>query len=102
MALYFGNVHCLRSLVSLRNLKFHGLTFVKSLKTVTLDSCIVDKDISATFFLNETITLRIIEPLDLSSCHQLDLRRCFLAANFKARSLFVTSFEIRIIKPQFL
>ena len=80
-ALYFCNVYRLWSFVSLCDLEFDGLTLVKSFKTVALDSGIVDKNIPTAFFFNEPVALRVIEPLNLSSCHQRDLPRCSKAAD---------------------
>jgi hypothetical protein len=64
--LHLRNLFSLRSLWPLRNLKLDFLAFFKGLEAVTLDSAIVNEDVRRAWLLDETITLRIVKPLDLT------------------------------------
>ena len=64
--LHLRDFFSLRSLWALRNLKLDFLTLFEGLETVALDSAIVNEDVRRAWLLDETITLRIVKPLDLT------------------------------------
>ena len=64
--LHLRDFFSLRSLWALCHLKLDFLTFFESLEAVTLDSAIVNEDVRRAWLLDETVTLRIVEPLDLT------------------------------------
>ena len=59
---FFG----LRSLWALGYLKLNFLTLFESLEAVALDSAIVNENVRRAWLLDETVTLRIVKPLDLT------------------------------------
>jgi len=74
------DIYGLGTFFSLRDLEFYGLALIEGFESVSLDSSIVDEDISTAFFFNEAIPLCVVEPLHLSCCHQLDLPALVLPA----------------------
>ena len=68
--------------MSLTNSEFHLLAFAEGTEAVTDNGAEVDKEISAAFALNETVTLGFVEPLDgtgLTIGHilNLDIKKAF-------------------------
>src|SRR5438552_2843035 len=62
----FGDVPCLRTLRAVDDLEFDRLTLFQGPEAVATDSGIVHKHVAATFALNETVALGVVEPLDLA------------------------------------
>src|SRR5438067_10211350 len=66
VVLGFGDVPCLRTLRAVDDLEFDRLTLFQGPEAVATDSGIVHEHVAATFALNETIALGVVEPLDLA------------------------------------
>ena len=64
--LHLRHFFSLRSLWALCHLKLDFLTLFESLEAVTLDSAIVNENVRRAWLLDETVTLRIVKPLDLT------------------------------------
>jgi hypothetical protein len=63
-SLDFDDVLSLQALWTFRHGKFHCLAFAQRFKPSLLNGGMVYEDILTGFTLNESVTLRIIEPLD--------------------------------------
>src|ERR1700734_1930605 len=57
------NLIGLRALCSLNDVELDFISFFKALVTLTLDGAVVDKHIRSPFAAQESITLRVVEPL---------------------------------------
>ena len=64
--LHLHHIFCLRSFRALGHLKLNFLALFESLEAVALDGAIVNKDVRRAWLFDETITLRIVKPLDLT------------------------------------
>jgi len=63
-------VFSLPALGTFRDVELHGLTLLQALEAARLDCREVHKNVFATLAADETITLRVVEPLDCSLfCH---------------------------------
>jgi hypothetical protein len=62
----FLNIRSLGSLGSLHYLKFDCISFLKSAITVSDDRGIMNEDIGPIFTPDETVSFRVVEPLDSS------------------------------------
>src|SRR5262245_22548790 len=62
----FGYVTRLLALGSVNNLELDRLAFFESPEAVALDRREVDEDVSAAVTFDESITLSVVEPLDLT------------------------------------
>ncbi len=64
--LRLGHFFSLRSLWALGNLKLDFLTLFEGFEAVALDGAVVNEDVRRAGLLDETVTLRIVKPLDLT------------------------------------
>ncbi len=64
--LEFGNVGGLWPLLSLHDFKLDRITFLKSAIPIADDCGVMDKNVSAILTADESIPLRVIEPLHFS------------------------------------
>src|SRR5262245_18380199 len=62
----FGNVAGLRALRTVNDLELHRLALLERAETVALNGRVVDEDVGASVALDESIPLRVVEPLDLA------------------------------------
>ena len=56
----------LRALCSLNDVKFDFIPFFKALVTLALDRAVVDEDVRSPLAAQESITFRVVEPLNSS------------------------------------
>ena len=75
----FGDVAGLRALWSVNDLEFYRLALLERPEAVSLDRREVDEDIAAPVALDESITLGVVEPLDLAC----DTHRTFPALQWR-------------------
>jgi hypothetical protein len=61
-----GDVACLRSFGTVNNLEFDRLALLKRPEAVALDRREVHEDVTAAVAFDETVTLCVVEPLDLA------------------------------------
>src|SRR5262245_57954031 len=61
-----GHVTGLRALRPINDLEFDRLALFEGSKSRALNRGVVHEDIAAAFALDETVALRVIEPLDLA------------------------------------
>jgi hypothetical protein len=64
--LHLRNFFGLWSFRALRHLKLNFLALFKSLEAVALNGAVVNEDVRRAWLLDETITLRVVKPLDLT------------------------------------
>jgi hypothetical protein len=69
LILTFADVSCLQAFRAVDNIKGYCLTFSEGFEAFADDCGEVYENIFAILLLDETKTLRIIEPLDFSLCH---------------------------------
>src|ERR1041385_5036937 len=62
----FGNVAGLRALGAVNDLELHRLAFLERAEAVALNGRVVHEDVAASVTLDETVTLGVVEPLDLA------------------------------------
>ena len=67
--LRFTNVRGLKSLGSTDDIELEPLAFGQRLEALALDRGVVNEHVLATLLLDETKTLRFVEPLHRSVCH---------------------------------
>src|SRR5690606_2173912 len=65
-SLQFHNVGCLQASLTVDQIEFNGVAFVKGLEAFALDGGVMDKYVVAILALDEPITLFLIKPLDFS------------------------------------
>src|SRR5215831_16169783 len=75
-----GNVAGLRALGAVNNLELHCLALLERAEAVALDGRVVHEDVAASVTLDETITLGVVEPLDLACDAHRSLPTCCDAA----------------------
>lgn len=63
------DVHCLRALVALGQLKADPGTLRQTAVSLGFDFALVDENVLAVIRLDESKTLGIVEPLHFSFCH---------------------------------
>src|SRR6185436_19725699 len=61
-----GDVARLRALGAVDDLEFDRLAFLERTESVTLDRGVMDEDIAASVALDKSVSLGVIEPLDLA------------------------------------
>ena len=66
VVLRLGDVPCLRTLWTVDDLEFDGLTLFQGPEAVATDRGVMHEHIAATLALNESIALGVVEPLDLA------------------------------------
>jgi hypothetical protein len=66
----------LRTFLSLDDLEFNVVAFLQSLVAIRCDCTIVNEDISSIVPTDETESLSVVEPLDLTFQRQFFLRAC--------------------------
>src|SRR4051812_10281162 len=66
VALGFGDVPRLRTLGTIDDLELDRLTFLERPEAIATDRGIVHEHVAATIALNESVALRVVEPLDLA------------------------------------
>lgn len=93
-----GDVPCLRSLRTIDDFELNLLAFFERSESVALDCREVHEDVVAALALDETITLSVVEPLDLArnthrTCLPCENRRGFPAPYKKktAPAVFVST-----------
>ena len=64
-----ADVGGLQTLRALRDFELHLVAFGQALEALRLDGAVVDEDILTTLYLDEAVTLRIVESLDRALCH---------------------------------
>src|SRR6266571_6809416 len=64
--LHLGHFFSLRSFRSLRHFKLDFLALFEGLEAIALNGAVMNKDVRRAGLLNEAITLRVVEPLDLA------------------------------------
>jgi len=64
--LHLHHIFCLRSLGTLGYLKLNFLTLFESLEAVALNGAVVNEDVRRAWLFDETVSLRIVKPLDLT------------------------------------
>ena len=66
-----GHVRGLRALLALNYLELDAVAFLEGLEHTSLDSAVVDEDVRAALMRDETVALRVVEPLHGPSdaCH---------------------------------
>jgi len=69
--LYAGYVGCLQAFWTLDYFKINRITFSKGLEAIAVDGREVNEYILATFLLQKTKPLAVIEPLNPALCHTL-------------------------------
>src|SRR5437764_11904307 len=62
----FGDVAGLRALGAVNDLELHRLTLLERSEAVALNGRVVHEDIAASVALDESVSLRVVEPLDLA------------------------------------
>ena len=72
-SLDFADVGGLETLGAACHLELHLVTFRKTLEALRGDRAEVDEDILAALLRDEAETLRIVEPLDSTLCHDSNL-----------------------------
>ena len=65
-ALDFGHVAGLRALRTVDDLELHCLAFLERTEAVALNGLVVHEDVTASVALDESVTLGVVEPLDLA------------------------------------
>jgi hypothetical protein len=96
VVLGFGDVPCLRTLRAVYDLEFDRLTLFKGPEAVATDRGVVHEYIAATLALNESIPLRVVEPLDLAC----DAHRSSSLLAKRSRCEQWTRWISCILKPQ--
>src|SRR6185436_2195762 len=61
-----GDVAGLRALGAVDNFELHRLTFFERTEAVALNGRVVDEDVRASVAFDESVPLRVVEPLDLA------------------------------------
>jgi hypothetical protein len=67
--LNFGYIDRLRTLLGFFNLKLHGVAVIQGLETIANNAGKMDKDVSAGFLGDKSITFGCVEPLDGAFFH---------------------------------
>ena len=65
----FNDVDCLEAFVSLGDFKLNHLAIVQGLEPVALNRRVMHKNVSSPLSFDETITFRVVEPLDPTGWH---------------------------------
>ena len=64
---HLGHFFGLRSFRALRHFELDFLSLFEGLEAIALNGAVVNKDVGRAWLLNETITLRVVKPLDLTA-----------------------------------
>ncbi len=69
----FDNFVSLGSFLTLHDVKFDRVAFLKGFEALTLDSRVVNENVRSAILADEAVALTVIEPLyfPLKSCHLL-------------------------------
>src|SRR5208283_81243 len=71
--LRFHYIDCFRTLGTFFDIKADRFTFSQRFKAVTLNGCVMNKNISSIFTGNKAVSLGIVEPFNCSVRHLLNL-----------------------------
>jgi len=64
---HFGDFGCLRALLPLDDLELHSIALGERLEAASLDGAEVNEDVGPPFSRDESVPLRIVEPLHSAS-----------------------------------
>lgn len=90
--LRFHYIDCFRALRAFFNIKTDCFTFSQRFKAVTLNGCMMNKNISSIFTGNKAVPLGIVEPFNCSVWHPLNL----LARELKSQQTHKKATKLKV------